>query len=121
LPKFVAAILEGCPELRGASITNDAVVFEPRHLIGLLSSHSLVLRYGKGVTLSTDDLQEVASLFEAALSDWIDFVFIPAPKPFVIYADHDESITFYAHTRSNLNHLTDVLEKGGFNLVSGIP
>jgi hypothetical protein len=119
LPSFVTTVLSGCHELHGASITIDAVVFEPKHLIGLLSSHSLALRYGKGVRLTTNDAREVSPLLEAALGDWIDFVFSPQPKLFVIYADHDEYTTFYAHSRSNLNRVTDALKQRGFTSVEG--
>ena len=34
LPNFVATILSRCPQRKGASITIDTVVFEPKHLIG---------------------------------------------------------------------------------------
>ena len=51
------------------------------------------------------------------MSDWVDFVFIPEPKPFVIYADHDEYITFYANTKSNLNRVADALLAQGFKSV----
>jgi hypothetical protein len=39
----------------------------------------------------------------------VDFLFIPTPKPFVIFADHDEYTTFYANTRSNLNRVAEPL------------
>ena len=44
---------------------------------------------------------------------------MPTPKPFVIYADHDEFTTFYANTRSNLNRVSDTLLTQGFEEVSG--
>jgi hypothetical protein len=34
---------------------------------------------------------------EAALSDWIAFILVPAPKAFAIYADHDENTTLRQH------------------------
>jgi|SRR6185437_10360719 len=114
---FVATILSGCSGLRGASITIDAVVFEPKHLIGLLNNHLIPPRYSKGVTLTTDGPEQVSSLLDAALSDWIDFIFLPTPKTFAIYADHDEYATFYAHTRSNLNRVTQPLLAAGFTVV----
>jgi hypothetical protein len=49
---------------------------------------------------------------------WI-FSFVPAPKPFVIYADHHDYTTFYANTRSNLNRVADALLAQGFEEVSG--
>ncbi len=29
---------------------------------------------------------EIEELLRAALSDWVDFLFVPTPEPFVIYA-----------------------------------
>ena len=49
--------------------------------------------------------------------DWIDFVLIPTPKQFAIYADHDEYTTFFAHTRSNLNCVVRPLVEQGFKQV----
>ena len=63
--------------------------------------------------------QEIEDLLHAALSDWLDFLFVPAPRPFVIYADHDEYTTFYANTRSNLNRVAEPLLARGFEEVSG--
>ena len=63
--------------------------------------------------------QEIEELLHATLSDWVDFLFVPAPKTFVIYADHDEYTTFYANSRSNLNRVTESLLTQGFEEVSG--
>ena len=60
---------------------------------------------------------EVGALLQAALSDSVDFWFIPTPKPFVIYADHDEYTTFFANSKSNLNGIVDPLLKRGFESV----
>ena len=117
LANFVATILSGCSGLRGASITIDAVVFEPKHLIDLLNSHPIAARYTKGVTLTADNPEEVPSMLEAALGDSIDFIFLPTPKPFAIYADHDEYATFYSHSRSGLNCVTQPLVATGFTAV----
>jgi len=62
--------------------------------------------------------REIEELLNAALSDWVDFIFVPAPKPFVIYADHDEYTTFYANTGSNLNRVAEPLLTQGFEEVS---
>lgn len=56
-------------------------------------------------------------LLEAALGDWVNFTFVPKPKPFVIYADHDEYTTFYANTKSNLNGVVQALSGAGFEKV----
>ena len=56
-------------------------------------------------------------LLRTTFSDWIEFVFQPLPKPFVIYADHAEYTTFFANTKGNLNQVVLPLEAAGFETV----
>ena len=63
--------------------------------------------------------EEGAAMLEAAFGDWMDFAFIPDPKPFSIYADHDEYTTFFAQSRGNLKRLCSGLEQQGFKIVDG--
>ena len=63
------------------------------------------------------DAQEAVSLLGAALNDGPDFIFIPEPKPFVCYSDHDEWITFYSNTKSNLNDIIEPLAGRGYKLI----
>jgi hypothetical protein len=98
-------------------MTIDQVIFEPKNLINLLAMHSLPPQYGRDVAITADGKREAEGLLEAVLGDWVDFVFIPVPKPFVIYADHDEYITFYANTKSNLNRVAQLLTTAGFDSV----
>ena len=117
LSPFVATITSAHGLFVAASITIDEAVFEPKHLLDLLVKNSLPARYGRDVTFVASSNEEVQALLQAALSDWIDFIFIPTPKPFVIYADHDEYTTFYANTRSNLSRVTDALSRQGFKII----
>jgi len=117
LQPFVAAIVSGHKPLQAAALTIDEVVFEPKHLISLLGRYSLPPECGHDWSVAANGQQEVAELLEAALSDWLDFIFVPVPKPFVIYADHDEYATFYANTKSNLNGVVQALVAGGFQKV----
>jgi hypothetical protein len=117
LKPFVATIFSSLEPLSGACLTIDQVVFEPKHLINLLAGHSLPPQYGHEWSITADCKTETEELLEAALGDWVDFVFIPVPKPFVIYADHDEYITFYANTKSNLNRVAQALTTAGFDSV----
>jgi hypothetical protein len=55
--------------------------------------------------------------FVAALGDWVEFIFVPVPKPIVIYADHDEHTTFCASSKSNLNRVVDDLVANDFERV----
>jgi hypothetical protein len=52
-------------------------------------------------------------LLQAVLTDAVDFAFIPTPKPFVMYADHDDLVTLFANTKSNLNRVAQALYREG--------
>jgi hypothetical protein len=83
-------------------------------LIGLLSNYSIPPRYGHGSSITAHGQAEVAELLEAALGDWLDFIFTPVPRQIVIFADHDEYTTFFANTRSGLNRVITALSAQGF-------
>lgn len=117
LPVFVPTIVSALEPIQAGTVTIDEVVFEPKHLIALLDSYSLAGQLGRDWSLTAVGRQEVEALLEAALSDWVDFSFLPTPKPFVIYADHDEFTTFYANTKSNLNRVVGALSAKGFEKV----
>lgn len=89
----------------------------PKNLISLLGRYSLPPQYGRGWCIAATGQQEGVELLEAALGDWVNFTFVPQPKPFVIYADHDEYTTCYANTKSNLNRVVQALSEGGFEEV----
>jgi hypothetical protein len=113
LERFVAAILSTEEDITKASVIIDQVVFEPKNLTALFSG-SQTQSLSKDWSLTATDKVEVHKLLRATLSDWIDFAFIPLPKPFVIYADHDEYTTFYANTKLNLSRFVSVLTANGF-------
>jgi hypothetical protein len=116
LHPFVASIISaGSPET--ASVTIEQAVFEPKHWIDMLARHSLLPRYGKGVSVTAVGREEMEELLQTAFADWFDFFYVPIPKPFVIYADHDEYTTFYANTRSNLNRVATALLAQGFKQI----
>jgi len=92
-------------------------VFEPKSLIATLAKYSLSAKACRDWSLQATGRDEVAEILQAALSDWIDFAFVPTPKPFVIYADHDEYVTFYANTKSNLNTVVEALSARGYRRV----
>jgi hypothetical protein len=119
LQPFVSTILSSAPALQTASVTIEQAVFEPKKLIEVLTGHLLPLQYKKGTSVVAEGEQEFEELLRAALSDCMDFLFVPAPKAFVLYADHDEYATFYGNSRSNLNRVTDALLTGGFEEVLG--
>jgi hypothetical protein len=117
LQTFVPTILSSIQPLKAGHLTIEQVVFEPKHLISLLSNYSIPPRCEQGLSVIAEGQKEVAALLQAGLSDWIEFIFVPDPKPFVIYAGHDEFTTFYANSRSNLNRVIKVLSGQGFEAV----
>ena len=114
LKPFVGTIASALAPIGSASVTIDQVIAEPKRLIGLLSEHNLPPQYGPEWCITAESQPEAEGLLEAALGDSVDFFFVPAPKPFVIYADHDEYATFYASTKSNLNRVVQPLIRAGF-------
>jgi hypothetical protein len=119
LRPFVATIVSAGQSFQTASITIDQAVFEPKHWIDQLIRHSLPPQYQKGTSVTAVGEPEIEELLHAVFSDCVDFLFVPVPKTFVIYADHDEYTTFYANARSSLNRVTEPLLTQGFHEVSG--
>jgi hypothetical protein len=117
LRPFVSTIVSANKSIQAGCATIDEVVFEPKNLIALLRKHLLPIQYAREVTLTAAGPREVEELLEAILGDWVDFLFISTPKPFIIYADHDEYTTFYANTKSNLNLVVEPLSAKGFEIV----
>lgn len=118
LHQFVKTILSAGEIVQSASFTIDLVVFEPTDLINLLQSRSIQATLKHGLCLVAEGPQEAEELLRAVLSEWIDFLFIPEPQSFAIFADHDEYSTFYAHTRASLNRLSTALSEHGFKRVT---
>lgn len=116
LDSFVSTILSANEALESASVTVDGYVFEPKHLNALLNGKEGA-QIGRDITLNVESRDAASELLTAAFSDWVDFVFIPMPKPFVIYADHDEYATFFANNKSNLSLIVAPLLKQGFKEV----
>jgi len=85
----------------------------------LLEQYSLRPANVSGLAIEAEGREEVEALLRASFRDSTDFLFIPQPKPFVVYADHDECTTFYSHTRSNLNLAVQAVAREGFKAVEG--
>ena len=117
LPAFVTAILGARNSIRDGCVTIDSVVVEPRHLTALLASCSISEPLCRGSSIVAMGQVETHALLLAAFSDPVDFWFVPAPKSFAIYADHDEFTTFCAVTKSNLNGVVLALSEAGFERV----
>ena len=117
LQPFVASVVSAREQVQAGVVTLDSVVFEPKNLNALLSSRSLPPSLQSETSIEAAGHEETAALLQAALGDSVDFWFVPTPKPFVIYADHDEYTTFFANSKSNLNGVIEPLLRQGFQKV----
>lgn len=114
LQSFVATIISSSEPLQAGSLIVDKVVFEPRDLNAMLADYSIPPEYGRGLCLTAAGPQEIEELLRVVYGEWIDFLFVPEPQLFAIYADHDEFSTFYAHHLTKVERIADALSKGGF-------
>lgn len=111
--------MSALPGIEGAKAVFDQVVFEPHYgLIPFYAKYSLPQKwYGDDLTIEARGRTEARELLQAVLSEWIDFLFFTSPERFVIYADHDEYITFLAHGKGQLAGVIDALTAAKFRAV----
>ncbi len=114
LERFVSTIISAHGSLEAATVTIDAVIFDTVRMSGLCPTGAAITH---DVSLVAQSAEEAQALLVAAFWDGPAFVCIPTPKPFVFYADHDDWITFYANSKSHLNHVIEPLTSHGYMLV----
>jgi hypothetical protein len=117
LPRFVATLLSPFPPDK-ADLCIHIVVFEPANLRQLLAKSGMILDNFVGARISSDGPEQSAALLEAALGDSVDFLFVPSPARFMLYADHDEWTTIFASNEADLAILTNALTNSGFRKIS---
>jgi hypothetical protein len=117
LSRFVSVIL-GPFEPEKGTLSTDEVVFEPRRLLELMARNSITVENQWDLNLGAEGREDIADLLEAALGDWVDFVFLLSPGSIAIYADHDEYTTFYCLDQSVLANLGSELVQAGFESIS---
>ncbi len=110
---FVAGIIAALHPVHGAELTVDHVVFEPQHLKAFAACGSIHPGTFIRCTLAVIGEMEAQSLLQAALTDSIDFLFMPTPRHLVIYADHDEYITFFGAKKSHLSQVKEFMQASG--------
>lgn len=116
LDGFVSTVTDAHGDVHEGTVTLDQIVFGTERLTALCPAGSpLPLARESSLTAQTDE--EVKRLLVAAFMDGPDFIFVPSPKPFVFYADHDDWVTFYANTKSHLNHITEPLASHGYRII----
>ncbi|MFO1514682.1 MAG: hypothetical protein U1F83_17525 [Verrucomicrobiota bacterium] len=112
--QFVSLILESHGDISGGTVTIEEVVFDTVHLASVCPAQT---KFVRDCSIAVQSREDVRLLLIAALGDGPDFLFIPSPKPFVLYADHHYLVTFYANTKSHLNHVVEPLVSHGHRFI----
>jgi hypothetical protein len=115
LSRFVRSLLAPF-EISKAAVWVETIVFTPNDLIDYLNAFGFSSDEGKlnRSIIQAENASEAATLLECVLSQWIDFAFIPSPKNFVIYADHDEFTTIFTLSKELLNSIRSDMNLQGF-------
>jgi hypothetical protein len=119
LERYVSTIINLNKSIEKGCVTIDKYVFEPKTINAYLSQHSITDEIMPGVSLEVVGRKEIEVLLCSVFSDWVDFMFVPTPKQFVIYADHDEYTTIYSDTKEGLQLVVDSLSSKGFKRIDG--
>ena len=117
LPRFTNLLVESIGGCRCGTVIVDSCSSDGTNTRRLLAGAGLLDQLLHDTSLVAETSLEVSTLLVAAFGDYLDFAFVPSPKPFVFYADNDEYITFFANNRSNLNAVTRPLAAAGFETV----
>jgi hypothetical protein len=117
LGPFVGEIVWALGEVTSGRVTIEQVVFEPTNLIALTKGAGCEGEVEEGWSVEANGPSEVEALLKAALGDWVDFIFVPVPARFVIYADHDEYVTLVSMTKRGLGRVVNQLTAKGFSRV----
>lgn len=113
MERFLSTLFATFPVDSGLAST-DQVVFDPDNFLELVNARGLALENPWTFCAEATGAEDVAALLGAMLDDWIDFAFVPLPASFAIYADHDEFLTLYVSSSSELDRLTARLKLAGF-------
>ena len=118
LKDFIACILDHHGEMEEATATIENVV-NGAGCLEKLGPAGEPVELQRDLSFQAESREEIAALLMAAFIDGPDFIFIPPPKPFMFmfYADNDYWITFYANTKSNLNHVILPLQAAGYKMI----
>lgn len=114
--KFVETIFEANGQISEGTVVIDEVVFNATETNKVCANVSADV-LGRDWAITCSSQEEMKRLLMAVFHDGMDFIYAPNPKPFVFYADHDDWITFYANTKSNLNMICQPLEAAGFKMI----
>jgi hypothetical protein len=118
LEAYVAAIGEAHGGFLAARLTVEQIVFDADNLARFTAA-SRTGEVVEGCSIDTKGQDETLGCLKAAFGDWIDFLFVPNPARFAIYADHDEFTTFLSDSKADVDCVRDLLKAKGFRHMEG--
>ena len=118
LQHFIETLLDPF-EVSRASVWIETLVFNPKELVWYLRGSGIHSNEGElnNSLLLAENRSEAATLLECILGQWADFAFLPTPREFVIYADHDEFTTVFTKSTEKLSSLRKHMKAEGFREV----
>lgn len=115
LNEFVHSILAPFDFLE-AELRIETWVFTPENFLKHLEEFGIAADSGElsGATIISENRSEGEALLKHALTDWMDFAFLPIKSDFAIYADHDEYTTIFTRTQELTTQLSEAMMRRGF-------
>ena len=110
--RFFSAITAALADTATATVTIALVDTGTPFLNKLLGMGDTAVTLERGTSIVAESHDEIEPLLDAAFRDGNDFLFVPMPKPFVIFED-DGFTTFFANSKSNLNLIAQELKTLG--------
>ncbi|MEK6397606.1 MAG: hypothetical protein V4734_05935 [Terriglobus sp.] len=117
LKRFVSTLLSPFQD-KEAAVLIDTVVFVPYELLEYLATEGFTPQeFLRNVQITAFDEHTLASLLEATLGEWIDFLFLPRSGKFALYADHDEFTTLFSDDLSVIEIIQNAMAKAEFKFI----
>lgn len=110
---FSTALLSGDPSCERAALVVEETS-GPLYHVGPLIAHPPLESIPRDTTISATGHEAAGALLAAALSDYVDFWFVPEPGGFVVQADDDECATVFAHRQGPVSRAGERLAAAGF-------
>jgi len=115
---FAAALLSGDPPCDRAALVIEGVSRTLYH-VGPLIARPPLEALPRDTTIAANSREASAALLAAALSDCVDFWFVPTPGGLIVYADNDEYATVFAHRQGAVSKAGERLRAAGLPEVAG--
>jgi hypothetical protein len=117
-PAFAAALLSGEQPCERAELVVEGTSGALYH-VGPLIAQPALEALPRDTTIAATDGEASAALLAAALSDYVDFWFVPKPGGLLVYADNDEYATVFAHRQGAVSRAGERLRAAGIPEVDG--